>query len=146
LHPLPDGSQLDAKFDTVSLSESPVDGKKKPAHDEEHDEALSEVEIANDDRKHTLTEDNSVALNGTSKPRPASIEVNLDSPPLFSPPSRFQLDTPTSGDDRETPPGQPIPARAAPTPLRDPHHLRHLRRLHPGIRLHDRWDLVHSRR
>ncbi|KAI9460498.1 rab-GTPase-TBC domain-containing protein [Lactarius psammicola] len=127
LDTLPDGSQLYAKFDTVSLSESPVDEKQKPVHDEEYDEALNWFEIANDDRRHTHTEDDSVsefhraAHHDTSESRPASAEVNLDPLPLSPPPSAFQLDTPTtSGDDPETLPGQPVPVKAAPTPS---HHL-----------------------
>ncbi|KAI9444885.1 rab-GTPase-TBC domain-containing protein [Lactarius indigo] len=97
--PLPNGSQFYAKFDTVSLSESPIDEKQKPAHNEEHHDALNE---------------------STSESRPTSIEVNLTSPPLSPPPSGFHPDTPTSGDDPETPSGQPILATAASTPS---HHL-----------------------
>jgi hypothetical protein len=81
-----DGSQLYAKFDTVSLSESPINEKRKRAHDEEHHDTLNEVEIANDDCGLTPTEDDSVAHRGPPKSRPASIEANLDSPRL-SPPS-----------------------------------------------------------
>lgn len=127
LDPLPDGSRLYAKFDTVSLSESPVDEKQKPAHDQEYVDASNEVEIANDDRRHTHTEDDSVSEpqrrathHGTPESRPASIEAKVDSPPLSPPPSAFQLNTSTSGDDPEMPHGQPLPANAAPTPS---HHL-----------------------
>ncbi|KAN0133174.1 Rab-GTPase-TBC domain containing protein [Lactarius tabidus] len=110
-----DGSQLYAKFDTVSLSESLIDEKQKKANNEEHHDTLNEVEIANDDCGLTPTEDDSVAHRGPPKSRPASIEANLDSPPLsppLSPPSGSQLDTSTSGDDPETPPEQPIPVKA----------------------------------
>ncbi|KAH9004108.1 rab-GTPase-TBC domain-containing protein [Lactarius hatsudake] len=117
--PLPNGSQLYAKFDTVSLSESPIDEKQKSVHDEEHDDARNEVEIANDDRRHTRTEDDSVSEpqlhHSKSESRPTSIEVNLASPPLSPPPSGFQPDTPTSGDDSKTPSGQSIPVMAAST-------------------------------
>ncbi|KAH9044572.1 rab-GTPase-TBC domain-containing protein [Lactarius pseudohatsudake] len=117
--PLPNGSQLYARFDTVSLSESPIDEKRKSVHDEKHDDAQNEVEIANDDRRHTRTEDDSVSepqhYHSKSESRPTSIEVNLTSPPLSPPPSGFQPDTPTSGDDPETPSGQSIPVMAAST-------------------------------
>ncbi|KAN0133157.1 hypothetical protein V8E53_008881 [Lactarius tabidus] len=76
----PDGSQFYAKFDTVLLSESLIDEKRKRAHDEEHHDTLNEVEIANDDCGLTPTEDDSVAHRGPPKSRPASIEANLDSP------------------------------------------------------------------
>lgn len=114
-----DGSQLYAKFDTVSLSESPIDEKQKPVHDEEHHDTLNEVEIPNDDCGLTPTEDDSVAHHGTPESRPPSIEAILDSPPLSPPPSGSQLDTSTSGDDPETPPEQPISAKAAVTPSLD---------------------------
>lgn len=107
-----DGSQLYAKFDTVSLSESSIDEKQKPAHDD----TLNEVEIANDDCGVTPTEDDSVAHHGTPETRPASIEANLDSLPLSPPPLVSQLDTSTPGDDPETPPEQRISAKAASTP------------------------------
>ncbi|KAH9049414.1 rab-GTPase-TBC domain-containing protein [Lactarius hengduanensis] len=117
--PLPNGSQLYARFDTVSLSESPIDEKQKSVHDEKHVDARNEVEIANDDRRHTRTEDDSVSEpqhhHSKSESRPTSIEVNLTSPPLSPPPSGFQPDTPTSGDDPETPSGQSIPVMAAST-------------------------------
>ncbi|KAH9081737.1 rab-GTPase-TBC domain-containing protein [Lactarius deliciosus] len=102
--PLPNGSQLYAKFDTNT------------------DDARNEVEIANDDRRHTRTEDDSVSepqhravRHSKSESRPTSIEVKA-SPPLSPPPSGFQPDTPTSGDDPETPSGQSIPVMAASTP------------------------------
>jgi hypothetical protein len=117
-----DGSQLYAKFDTVSLSESHIDEKQKPAHDEEHHDTVNEVEIANDDCGLTPTEDDNVPHRGTPESRPASIEANLYSPPLsppLSPPSGSQLDASNSGDDPETPPEQPIPAKAASAPSLD---------------------------
>lgn len=114
-----DGSQLYAKFDTVSLSESPMDEKQKPAHDDGHHDTLNEVEATNDDCGLTPTEDDSVAHHGTPESRPPSIEANLDSPPLSPPPSGSQLDTSTSGDDPETPPEQPISAKVASTPSLD---------------------------
>ena len=112
MDPLPDGSQIYAKFDTVSLSESSIDEKQKPAPGEGYDDTLNEVEIATDDCELTHTEDDSGAHNGTPESLPVSIEANLDSPPLSPPPSGSQLDTSTSGDDPETPPEQPVPAKA----------------------------------
>ncbi|KAH9065828.1 rab-GTPase-TBC domain-containing protein [Lactarius vividus] len=117
--------QLYAKFDTVSLSESSIDEKQKPVHDGEHDEALNEVEIANVDRGHTRTEDDSVsepqhraAHRSESESRPTSIEVNLASPPLSPPPSGFQPDTPTSRQSTpimatSTPSTPPVTSRVA---------------------------------
>ncbi|KAH9178802.1 rab-GTPase-TBC domain-containing protein [Lactarius sanguifluus] len=93
LGPPPNGSQLYAKFDTVSLPESPIDEKQKSVHDEKHDDARNEVEIAND---------------SVSEPQHRA--------PLSPPPSGFQPDTPTSGNDPEMPSGQSISVMAAPTP------------------------------
>lgn len=58
-----------------------------------------------------------MAHRSTLKSRPASIEANVDSPPISPSTSGFQLATSASGDNPESHPGHPIPARTPSTPL-----------------------------
>jgi len=120
--PLPDGSHLYSKFDTVSLSESPVDEKQKPAHVEQNNDSLNETEIASDDGRHSNTEDDNMTElehhtthHATTESRRASVEVNPNTLPPSPPRPGFQLDTPTSGGGPETPSRESTSAKTAPT-------------------------------
>ncbi|KAI0274976.1 rab-GTPase-TBC domain-containing protein [Gloeopeniophorella convolvens] len=117
-----DDGQLDAQFDSVSLSGSPVDRISK--HGLHHDDTSSEHEVATERRDYGHSKDDSVSSTGyhgvyidASESHPVAVEAHLETPPP-TPPPRLSSDASTS-DSREasaTPPEQYISPKAVSSP------------------------------
>ncbi|KAH8997383.1 rab-GTPase-TBC domain-containing protein [Lactarius akahatsu] len=78
--PLPNGSQLYAKFDTVSLSESPIDEKHKSVHDEEHDDAQHRAV------HHSKSESRPTSIEGDDPETPSGQSILVMAAPTPSHP------------------------------------------------------------
>ena len=120
--PTLDPNQLDAKFDAVSLSESPVE---KPLQVEDHDDIQNGLEATDDGQGqgHTRNSSASETQHGVTYPEeshsdPTTPDASQESPPPPSlppiePPP--QADTPISGGESETHPGQTTHERSTST-------------------------------
>ena len=122
--PALDTKQLYAKFDAVSLL-SPVE--EKSPHVEDHDDVQNGLE-ATDDEQGQQHARNSGALEAQpaatnleeSHSDPVTPDASQESPPLSPPPSAHPPDTPTSGNELETHPGQTAHERSTSLPHLNP--------------------------
>ena len=120
--PTLDPNQLDAKFDAVSLSESPVE---KPLQVEDHDDIQNGLEATDDGQGqgHTRNSSASETQHGVTYPEeshsdPTTPDASQESPPPPSlPPIELppQADTPISGGESETHSGQTAHERSTST-------------------------------
>jgi hypothetical protein len=122
LNPTLDINQLYAKFDSVELSESSV---KKISHVdvEDHDDVQNKLEVTDDGEGQQHIANSSVSEaqhrathSGEVHPEPAAPDANQDSLPPSPPLSELSHDTPTSGEESETHPGQTAHERSTSTP------------------------------
>jgi hypothetical protein len=125
LGPTLDANNLDTKFDSVSLSESPAE---KLSHAEDHHYDVQEKsEVADEVRvqRHTSNDSTSETQHRAadaedSHSDPTALDATQESPPPSPPQSELPPDTSASEDEPETPPGQTTYERSASTP---PLHL-----------------------
>ena len=123
LSPTLDANNLDTKFDSVSLSESPV---QKLYHAEDHHNDVQEKSEVTDEvheQRHTRNDRASEtqpraadAEDSHSDPTTLALNTTQESPPLSPPQSELPPDTSALEDEPETPPGQKIRERAVSTP------------------------------
>lgn len=121
LSPTLDSSNLDTKFDSVSLSESPVE---KLSHAEDHHYDVQEKsEVADEvrEQRHTRNDSTSETQHRAvdaedSHPDPTALDATQESPPPSPPQSELPPDTSASEGEPETPPGQTAHERSASTP------------------------------
>lgn len=121
LSPTLDANHLDTKFDSVSLSESPVE---KLSHVEDHHYDVQEKsEVADEVREQRHTRNDSTletqhhAVDAVdSHSDPTALDATQESPPPSPPQSELPPDTSASEDEPETPPGQTTQERSASTP------------------------------
>ncbi|KAI0304570.1 rab-GTPase-TBC domain-containing protein [Russula brevipes] len=118
--PTQNTDQLYAKFDSVSLSESPVE---KPPHDDHLDDVHNEPEATDYGygQRHTGNDSASEAQHhavdsDASHIDLAASDAGQESPPPSPPPSAFPPDTPISRGESETPPEQITHEISASTP------------------------------
>jgi TBC1 domain family member 14 len=116
-----DVNNLDTKFDSVSLSESPVE---KLPHTEGHRydvQEKSEVTDEGHERRHTGNDGTSETQHRAvdaedSHSDPVALDATQESKPPFPPQSDVPPDVSASEDKPETPPGQTNHERSASTP------------------------------
>jgi TBC1 domain family member 14 len=125
LSPTLGANNLDTKFDSVSLSESPV---KQLSHSEDHHYDVQEKSEVTDEvheQRHTRARNDSTSETQhrivdaeDSHSDPTALDATQESPPSSPPQSELPPDTSASEDepDSETPPGQTIHERSASTP------------------------------
>jgi len=121
LSPTLDANNLDTKFDTVSLSETPVE---KLSHAEDHHYDVQEKPDVTDEvreQRHTRNDSTSETQHRAadaedSHSDPTASDATQESPPPSPPQSEFPPDTSASEDEPEAPPGQITHERSASTP------------------------------
>ena len=121
LSPTSDANNLDAKFDSVSLSESPV---QELSHAENHHYDVQEKSEVTDevhDQRHTRNDSASETPHRAvdaedSHSDPTALDATQESPPPSPPQSELPPDTSASEDEPETPPDQASHERSASTP------------------------------
>lgn len=121
LSPTLDANNLDTKFDSVSLLESPV---QKLSHEEDHHNDVQEkFEVADEvyEQRHTRNDSTSETQHRAADAEDShtdstTLDTTQESPPLSPPQSGLPPDTSASEDDPETPPGQTVRERAVSTP------------------------------
>ena len=113
----PDVNHLYAKFDSVSLSESPVE---KLSHEEVHYDVQDKPQVTDDghEQRHTRNDSTPEAQHRAvyaeeSDSGPAALDATQESPPPSPPQSELPS---TSEDESEVPPGQTLHERSASTP------------------------------
>jgi hypothetical protein len=125
LAPSLEGSQLYAKFDSVSLSESPVENVSTSAREGDRNGAQCEpeAEVGNGRHEQDNTGHDSASepqhravYSDESHPYPATVEANSETRPPTPSPSELPPGTPTTGDDPESPAEQPHPQKDSSTP------------------------------
>lgn len=121
LSPTLDANNLDTKFDSVSLSESPVE-KLSQAQDHHYDvqhkpEVTDEVHEQRHARNDSTSETQHRAVDAeVSHSDPTALDATQESPPPSPPQSELPPDTSASEGEPETPPGQTSHERSASTP------------------------------
>jgi TBC1 domain family member 14 len=106
----PDANHLYTKFDSVSLSESPVE---KSSREEDHYDVQDEPEVTDDEHEQQYTRDDSISeaqhraiYARDSHSDPAALDAIQESRPPSPPQSELPPDTSASEDESEPPPGQ----------------------------------------
>ncbi|KAH9968645.1 rab-GTPase-TBC domain-containing protein [Russula dissimulans] len=119
--PTLDTNQVYAKFDSVSLSETPVE---KYSHSEGQRDVQNVLQVTDDGHgeRHTGNDSDSEVQQSAVYPDearsdPATPDTSQGSQPPLSPPPEHPPDTPISAAESETPPGQTNHERSASTPL-----------------------------
>ena len=121
MRPTSDANNLDTKFDSVSLSESPAE-KLSHAEDHHHDvqeksEVTDEVHEQRHTRNDSALETQHRAVDAEdSCSDPTALDAAQESPPPSPPQSELPPDTSASEDEPETPPSQTIHEKSASTP------------------------------
>jgi TBC1 domain family member 14 len=121
LSPTLDANNIDTKFDSVSLSESPVE---KLSHANDHNYDVHEKpEVADQVRKQRHARNDSTSETqhrvvdaDDSHSVPTTLDEAQESPTPSPPQSELPPDTSASEDEPELPPGQTIHERSASTP------------------------------
>ena len=121
MSPTFDANGLDPKFDSVSLSETPVE---KLSHSEDHYydvrekcEATDEVRESRNTRNDSIAETQHSAVDAEdSRSDPTASDATQGSPPSSPPESELPPDTSASDDEPETPAAQATHEKSASTP------------------------------
>ena len=121
LTPTSDVNGLDTGFDSVSLSETPVE---KLSYSEDHRYDVQEKpEVTDEVREQAHTRNGSTpetqhrAVDAEdSHSDPTASDATRESPPPSPPQSELQPDTSASGDEPETPPGETTHETSTSTP------------------------------
>ncbi|KAF8482040.1 rab-GTPase-TBC domain-containing protein [Russula ochroleuca] len=115
-----DVNHLGAKFDSVSLSESPVE---KLSHEGDHSDVQDKPEVTDDghELRHTRNDSTSetqhpVVSTEDSHSDSAALDTTQESRHPSPAQSELPPDTSTSEDEPETPPGQTLHEKSASTP------------------------------
>jgi TBC1 domain family member 14 len=113
-------NHLGAKFDSVSLSESPVE---RLSHEGDHYDVQAKPEVTDEghELRHIRDDSTSEAQHRVVSTEdilsdPAASDATQESRPPSPPQSELPPDTSTSEDEPETPPGQTLHEKSASTP------------------------------